>query len=51
MASCLLLLDRREEALDGLDEVVRLTREEPETWREEARRAEELKQILFALDQ
>jgi tetratricopeptide (TPR) repeat protein len=51
MASCLLQLNRREEALDGFDEVARLAREAPDTWHEEARRAEELKRLLFSLRQ
>ena len=49
MGSCQMLLGRHEDALDSLDDVVGLARDEPDDWREEARRAEELKHRLFSL--
>jgi tetratricopeptide (TPR) repeat protein len=49
LASCLILLGRLEDALDSLDEVAQLTRRAPGEWHEEARRAEELKGLLFGV--
>ncbi len=48
LGSCLLMLHRSEEALDHLDEVLALSRENPGRWQEEARRAASLKQVLLA---
>ena len=51
LGSCLLMLHKSEEALDHLDEVLALSRENPDRWREEARRAASLKQMLLAQSQ
>ena len=47
LGSCLMLLKRSEDALDSFDEVAQLARHALGEWQEEARRAEELKRLLF----
>ena len=47
LGSCLMLLKRSEDALDSFDEVALLARHALGEWQEEARRAEELKRLLF----
>ena len=47
LASSLMVLGRNEDALDHFDEVLRLAREDPQRWREEASRAEALRRALL----
>jgi tetratricopeptide (TPR) repeat protein len=47
LASSLMVLGRNEDALDHFDEVLRLAREDPQRWQEEARRAGNLKRALL----
>jgi tetratricopeptide (TPR) repeat protein len=44
----LMMLGKKEEALDQFDEVLRLAREDPERWQEEAKGAQNLKRALLA---
>ena len=46
LGSSLAQLGRTEDAVDSFDEVLKRAREEPDKWREEAKRALELKQLL-----